>query len=524
MQQPNNDFGEVTIGSGAIKNYARMPYKMWFALAEFIDNSTQSRLNYPELVDEALKKEGTPLIVEINYNAIRREWTIKDNSIGMSKDDLIAALKIATPTKDSKGRSKYGMGMKTAACWIGNKWKIETAELTGGEEWTAEIDVDKIAAGDTMVPLTRREVSKDAHYTRITITDLNRHLQSRTEETIRAYLSSIYRFDLQAGTLKILYRDEEISAPPEDNFDSDMAGKPMKRLFETKIGDKEVKGFVGVLKQGSGGRNFAGFSLYQNGRQIMGFPNAWKPNNIFGGINNEGANNLVSQRLLGVIELDPRFHVSHTKDAVLFSGNEEEELENYLDKLTNDYQQFATKRRGDDRDPIKREKFKEMVADLKTEFVSDEMRDVITTSVMPPLEMILANNAKQIESVSEEEKVASWQITADLRVDIWIQDNSDNDPYVVSDAGADKGVIHIIINRLHPYYAARPTVEAIYECIRQYIYDAVAEFRVGQMIKVTPDSVRRMKDTLLRAEASRVENLEAPPSIAQAAGGKTAAV
>jgi hypothetical protein len=42
--QPD-DFGELTIGSGAIKNYARMPYAMWFALAEFIDNSTQSRLH-----------------------------------------------------------------------------------------------------------------------------------------------------------------------------------------------------------------------------------------------------------------------------------------------------------------------------------------------------------------------------------------------------------------------------------------------------------------------------------------------
>src|SRR5581483_9888288 len=106
--QPS-DFGEVTIGSGAIKNYARMPYTMWFALAEFIDNSTQSRLNYPDLVDEALKNEGTPLVVQIDYNAIKRELVISDNSIGMSKDDLLAALKIAEPTKDSKGRSKYGM-------------------------------------------------------------------------------------------------------------------------------------------------------------------------------------------------------------------------------------------------------------------------------------------------------------------------------------------------------------------------------------------------------------------------------
>ena len=65
----------------------------------------------------------------------------------------------------------------------------------------------------------------------------------------------------------------------------------------------------------------------------------------------------------------------------------------------------------------------------------------------------------------------------------------------------------IIINRIYPYYAARPTVEAIYECIRQYIYDAI---RVAQLIKVTPDSVRRMKDALLRADANRVENLDAP--------------
>jgi histidine kinase/DNA gyrase B/HSP90-like ATPase len=347
MQQPN-DFGELTIGSGAIKNYARLPYTMWFALAEFIDNSTQSRLNYPELVDEALKKEGTPLTVEIKYNVTQREMTIIDNSIGMSKDDLIAALKIANPTQDSKGRSKYGMGMKTAACWIGNKWKIETAELTGGEEWTAEIDVDKIAAGDAKVPLTMKEVSKDAHHTRITITELNRNLQSRTDETIKAYLGSIYRFDLQADRLKIIYRGEEVLPPPEDNFDTDMEGKPMKLPFETEIGGKKVKGFIGVLKYGAGGRRFGGFSLYQNGRQIKGFPTAWKPSNIYGGINDEGANNLVAQRLMGIIELDREFNVSHTKDAVLYAGNEEEELEDYLFNLAKDYREFASKRRGAD--------------------------------------------------------------------------------------------------------------------------------------------------------------------------------
>lgn len=507
MQQPDL-FGELTIGAAAIKNYSRMPYTMWFALAEFIDNSTQSRLNYEGLIDEVLAKEGSPLIVQIDYNSIRRELVVSDNSIGMSKDDLIAALKIAQPTPDSRGRSKYGMGMKTAACWIGNKWKIETCELTSGEEWTADIDVEQIANGNVRVPLTMKTVSKDEHYTRITITDLNRNLQARTDETIKAYLSSIYRFDLVAGRLKIVYKGEEILPPNDLNFDVDMGGKPMKLEFNTTIGGKSVKGFVGVLKQGAGGRKFGGFSLFQNLRQIQGYPKAWKPNNIFGGVDDEGANNLISQRLMGLIELDPEFKVSHTKDAILYSGNEEEELEDYLETLTKDYREFANKRRGKDHDPWKREKLKELVADLETEFVSDELKDALNTSVLPPLDMIIANNAKQAESVTPEEKVASWHVTADLRVDLWIQEKSENDPYVVRYAGADKGVVHIIINRLHPYYASLPTTEAIEECIRQYIYDAVAEYRVMQLIQVTPDSVRRMKDALLRAQVNRLENIE----------------
>ena len=37
------------------------------------------------------------------------------------------------------------------------------------------------------------------------------------------------------------------------------------------------------------------------------------------------------------------------------------------------------------------------------------LRDVINTSVLPPLEMIIANNAKQAAGVTDEEKVGSWE-------------------------------------------------------------------------------------------------------------------
>ena len=107
---------DLTIGPQAIDAYSRLSYTMWYAFAEFIDNSTQSRLNYGSIIDDVLRQEGTPLIVQIDHNRMKRELTIEDNSIGMTKDDLIEALRIAQPTKDSRGRSKYGMGMKTAAC------------------------------------------------------------------------------------------------------------------------------------------------------------------------------------------------------------------------------------------------------------------------------------------------------------------------------------------------------------------------------------------------------------------------
>jgi hypothetical protein len=154
---------DLSIGPQAIMNYSRLNYTMWHALAEFIDNSTQSRANYESLVDDVLRQEGQPLTVEITQNRTTKEISVTDNSIGMTKDDLVQALQVARPTVDSRGRSKYGMGMKTAACWIGRKWRVITCEWSSGEEWTAEVDVRAIAEQGRRIPLSSRPVGGDAH-------------------------------------------------------------------------------------------------------------------------------------------------------------------------------------------------------------------------------------------------------------------------------------------------------------------------------------------------------------------------
>lgn len=504
---------ELTVGPKAIDAYSRLSYTMWFALAEFVDNSTQSRLNYGNLIDEVLRDEGRPLTVSIVHDRPNRTITIEDNSIGMSKGDLVAALRIAHPTSDSKGRSKYGMGMKTAACWIGAQWTVTTCELGSGEEWTATVDVNAIANHGAKVPLTMRTVSRDDHYTRVTISSLRRVIQKRSEETIKDYLGSMYMFDLRPDVkgqiaLKLTYNGEEVTPPQESDWDSDPSGTLMKRDLPTFSTDgKTIKGWIGVLRKG--GRKYGGFSMFQNGRQIQGFPNAWKPSVIFGGVDDEGANNLIAQRLTGVLLLDG-FGVSHTKDRVLFEGEEEEALEKFLVTETKAYAEYAKSRRGGGRGPKwSKEQVRDLVKDMQTEFVSAEIKDALNSAALPPMETIEANNLQQRQSLTAEDEIGRLDILPDLQVVISLKETSPYEPHVTFVPGAEASVIHVIINGLHPYYQTLEAKDAISECVQQYIFDAVAEFKAGKLIsRVNPDSVRSIKNNLLRARAEQLDNAD----------------
>lgn len=510
----NSDEAELSVGPKAIDAYSRLSYTMWFALAEFVDNSTQSRLNYEKLVDELLNSEGRPLTVSIVHNRQTKEITIEDNSIGMTKADLIAALKIANPTKDSNGRSKYGMGMKTAACWIGAMWTVTTCEWGSGEEWTATVNVDAIANSGAKVPLTMRTVGTDEHYTRITITNLRRVIQKRSEETIKTYLGSMYMFDLRPDdkgqvALKLTYNGEEVAPPQDSDWDTDPYGTVMKReLPEFVIDDKTINGWIGVLRKG--GRKFGGFSLFQNGRQIQGFPNAWKPKAIFGGVDDEGANNLVAQRLTGVLQLDG-FVVSHTKDAILFEGEEEDKLEQFLVKETKAYADYAKSRRGPGRgQKWSKDQVRDLVKSMQDEFTSTEIKDALNNAALPPPETLAANNQQQLKSLTVEDEIGRLEILPDLKVIISLKETSEWEPHVTFVPGAEAGVLHVIINGQHPYYQTLEAKDSINECVQQYIFDAVAEFKASKLVsRVNPDSVRRLKHDLLRARATQLDNADA---------------
>ena len=106
---------EVRIGPETVRSYKRLAYEAWWALAEFIDNSTQSYFSNRPALDKSYAKSDGRFEVLINYDRDNDTIRITDTAMGMSLEELSRAVNIGTPPPDTTGRSEFGMGLKTAA-------------------------------------------------------------------------------------------------------------------------------------------------------------------------------------------------------------------------------------------------------------------------------------------------------------------------------------------------------------------------------------------------------------------------
>ena len=468
----------IEIGLNAIASYRRLDYEIWYALAEFVDNSTQSYANNIAKLDEAYKNEGVGLEVRITYERKGTEpmFRIVDNAMGMDYEELEQALRIATPPANPYGRCRYGMGMKTASCWIGNRWTITTKKLGQTNEYTVEIDVAKIEGGNS--ELKTNTVSGQnpvEHYTRLEIFDHNREFKGRTIGKIKDYLKSIYRQDFRNESLTLLYNDEKLSW---EEFDTRLrvnrAGELLKSNFSFNVNDKTVHGWAGVLDRGS--RSDTGFSIFHADRVVTGWPDAWRPERIFG----LNRNDLLNQRLLGEIHLE-EFEVTHTKDNIQWYSDDEELVEKELEKQIANLINIARtpwKDQEDARTPSPAE-VEIAIAGIRDELLSPEMIDKISISVLPEETVLRESLARIAEPVTT---LRQPDIRASLdQLDVWVyivaDDFGPHDPYVVCEAGQDSKII-VIINMQHPHVSFIEGQQGLMNYFRHCILSA-------SMLKVT---------------------------------------
>ena len=490
---------QLELGLQVIQSYKRLSYTAWHAIAELVDNATQSYFNNRDTLDEDFSSAGESLCIGVVYE---REGAgllrVSDNAMGMSYDELTNALKVGFPPENTSGRSKYGMGMKTASCWIGNSWTIRTKRLGETTEHRVTVDVDKVASGDNDLgyfAVTGRP--EDQHYTVIEIRDHNHVFQGRTIGKIKDFLRSMYRQDLRRSWATIEWQGSPLEWNDSDfQFLRARDGSIYRKDFEFCAAGKKVKGWVGVLSRGS--RASAGFSILHADRVVRGWPESWRPETIYGF---QGRNDLINQRLVGEIHLND-FEVSHTKDDILWYEDEQEQVENLLKKESADYIEVARLHRRGQQDPIGPSDLEVQAAidELQQELTSRVLSDAITLEIVPPPEAVRQAQLPLRDSVAGREPTFQAKFEG-YPVEIrgfLVNDASPNDPYVVVEATANEQVL-IIVNTQHPHWKLLSGSEGVLNYLRHCTYDGIAEWKARRNeAGLDPGTIKVLKDMMLR--------------------------
>jgi len=466
-------------------------------MAEFVDNSTQSYADNRDALDKTLQdeQERFRVIIATDRDFIR----ISDNAMGMDLADLQRAMRVGVPPDNSSGRCRYGLGMKTGACWIGNRWKIVTTKLGVPVELTLEIDVDDVARGEINPPVITREVPAAEHYTIIEITNHNRPLRGRTISKVKEHLRSIFRSDISQGTMVLRYDDQDLiwDGYKDEEFLRARDGSLWRTPFIFEIDTepkKVVEGWVGVLQRGA--RSRAGFSILHRKRVIQGWPDSWRPEKIFG---EGGRNDLINQRLVGEVNLED-FEVSHTKDEINWFGDEEELVEEGLKKECKLYTDEARKVRADQAaghgpqqvhiDAAARTLEEELSA-------PDFLERLQLDEALPPRDQIAESNqsvAANAQSVDPTFSVSLGTMTIRVYIDTI---GSPNDPYYVNQDKEDEQII-VVVNAQHPHWSMLEGENSVVNYLRHCVYDAVAEHRAARRRRLEPDTIKLLKDGYLR--------------------------
>jgi hypothetical protein len=310
-------------------------YKVWFAMAEFIDNAIQSFIANRELlgqtdgidyqlrVDIKIESSGPGLII------------ITDNAAGISEADFPRAFRAAQAPVERGGLSEFGMGMKSAACWFADSWSVRTKSIGDPTERTINFDVQHIvdnrieSLSTTVLP-----VEMNAHYTVVTLKKLHHLPQGGTTKKIKDHLASIYRVYIRDKRLVLKFNGDPLvydsptilmAVPYESPGIPRLGGGSQSIKWRKDINldfglGHRVTGFAALREKGS--TQLAGFALFRRDRLIEGsHDETYRPSYIF-----KQTNSYPYQRLFGELHIEG-FDVSHTKDGFRWGEYEEIFLE-----------------------------------------------------------------------------------------------------------------------------------------------------------------------------------------------------
>lgn len=313
--------------------FSRLSYKPWYAIAEFVDNSTQSYISHSKILNSVPGFEK--LVVWVKYDAAANTLSITDNAYGMEIERFRDAIMLDSRNDQQTGRNEFGMGLKTAASWFGNVWSVTSTQYGSSNRYSATVDIPRLKeTGMNSIQIHRDQVPVQSHGTQIIIEQVTKKITgSRTIGKIRDLLSSMYRRDINNRNIEIWFGDEPIvfeEYPVLTNF----RGKRWKKELDFEVlfegSSYRVTGFVAIMNPGSFPK--AGFALFRQDRVVVGGTDSnYKPSQIFG-----QAQSQRSLKLFGELNMDD-FPVNQAKDGFIWDDGLEDA---FVEALKNNIQEY----------------------------------------------------------------------------------------------------------------------------------------------------------------------------------------
>ncbi len=517
---------ELKFDGSIFRRYKDLNYKLWYAIAEFVDNSSQSYIDNRKELDASREKK---LEVKIAFDN-GEQLKVVDNSYGMDENDIEDLLHVGRNKEASSSgvqRSEFGMGLKTGGFWLGSKIEIQTKKFGCESTYSFNMDLDKIVKGDNSFEIKSQKTDniKDS-FTRLTIKGMHKRFSSYETGRTKDILSSIYSQDIKSGVMKLKWNEDWIkpykrtimSSENSEYISPGANGNTNEQSWDVNldIGGKKITGFVGLLKKGGkdGSKRLnAGFSVSRNGRNIYCYPEFWRPTGIFGDF---GSNNRVNQRVFGSLSFDNSFRVSQTKDLIIFEGDEETIIN---EKLKDIAQEAMNKAEGGEEwwqdkspspklPPTTKEETDQVLGNPANDGIIEEVDEFVTDEVSEE------EARAYIEDVTNRDPDETFPFGSNIAVKVWYLEEARAAEYLYI-KNWDMNDIRIVINTVHPYY-----IKMVSESVNnlslkkaQYvidcIHDALAECLLikktnDQDYKINPHSFRKVKDQFLRKHA-RIE-------------------
>lgn len=329
-----NQTVSIAIGATMFARYADLPNTVSHALADFVDNALQSYRDNKNQLQKNEPEYRFKISIDFIWDETTgraKEISITDNAGGLSETRFEKAFMTAETPDNNQGLNEFGMGMKTAAGWLGETWSVRTSALNEDIERFVLFNLNDVVnkkLKELPVYITHKEINE--HYTIVHICDSTKNVPTRKNlDKIKTELASIYRKSLREKEIQLLVCGDELTFSEYPILTAPSTKTPnsqpiyWKKDINFKFDKYSAKGFIGILRDINSSLN--GFVLLRRGRVVIGaeYDGRYFPKCLSG-----SAGTFRYKRLFGELELEG-FEVSFNKNDI----QDKENLDTLMEAL-----------------------------------------------------------------------------------------------------------------------------------------------------------------------------------------------